>query len=126
MAILLTRNTNPKLDPPKEAAGLLGKWKGIWSSRTDVICWMAVFTVKEIKGNKAKIVYAWGGNNQLGLEAGEDMREADFDAKSRTISWNNKEKHLNFSFTLKDKILWGLLKGKYIFDARMEKYETNN
>ena len=121
MAIYLMRNIDSELDLPEKAAGLLGKWQGIWWGRKDLVCWPAILIVEEIKGDKAKVFYSWGGNKQLGLEAGELTRQVDFDVTKLVIYWINKKGGLNFSFMLKDKILWGWLRGRQLFEIKMEK-----
>jgi len=113
--------SEPTSELPKEAANLLGKWSGIWWSRTGSVSWAATLVVEEIKGEKAQIVYAWERNDRIALDGGWDRREANFDPKTLTIFWQHEQKGLKFSFTLKGKTLNGLLEGKYTFDCKMKK-----
>jgi hypothetical protein len=79
--ITINQNTMNEVGIPECQRAFIGKWKGTWNKGSGLSQYYveAVFAVTDITAErKAKVVYSWGGNSTLKLDAGEYVGEGTF------------------------------------------------
>jgi hypothetical protein len=79
--VTINQNTMNEVGIPEGQRAFIGKWKGTWNKGSGLSQYYveAVLAVTDITAErKAKVIYSWGGNSTLKLDAGKYEGEGIF------------------------------------------------